>query len=717
MTDVPQIGTETADDGGEARTLRRSLALVLVAVALLSVLLLGALNYWQARSLITTAVDDILISQQATRARAVRVGLEKLRGQVSVVAADPVVADAIGRFTDAFAALGSGSATLSDDEDAALTAAYAERAELIASTGIEVSGIEPSGEGARYLQYHYIVANPSRDGDRRDLIVAEDDSSAYGQVHAELHEVLRRYAASPAVGDLLLIDLDGTVVYSTNKRADLGTNLVSGPYRESALADAVINRVPSVPIGETVYVDFERYLPALGEPTLFAAAAVRSDSTTIGVVVVQIRNEALDALTTSNGGWESSGLGRTGEAYVVGGDLLMRTNSRLWIEDSETYLERLGDRGADPELGRLMSLFDSTVLIQPVDTAAVAAAFDGETFVGRSDGYIGGDTLAVASPVGAEQLNWVLVAAVDADEANAPLGSYVSRILLIALILVPIVALVGVWLSDRITRPARPIVDAAARVAGGDLDVELPDLGRNEFGDVARRLNTLTSDLRANEAALRAEEQAITKLLLSALPPRVVRRLQSEGRQMENLLDTATIVAIGVDGVLDQPGIDQDSAVGLSVRLSAELEDLAEEIGVERVRSSSAEHVFAAGLATPDHALSEAALFATEAAARIARFAADMGLELHHRIGMCSGEVVAALFDADQLTYGVVGDAVRTALALQSIAGTDQVLVCEETAPLLDAEFGLDPVGDLVDLRGVPVQAMELNIPSVTAPD
>ena len=40
----------------QRRSLRRSLTYTLTAVALLSVLLLGALNYWQARDLITSTV-------------------------------------------------------------------------------------------------------------------------------------------------------------------------------------------------------------------------------------------------------------------------------------------------------------------------------------------------------------------------------------------------------------------------------------------------------------------------------------------------------------------------------------------------------------------------------------------------------------------------------------------------------------------------------------
>ena len=59
------------------------------------------------------------------------------------------------------------------------------------------------------------------------------------------------------------------------------------------------------------------------------------------------------------------------------------------------------------------------------------------------------------------------------------------------------------------TRPVEPAVEVAARIAGGDLDIEIPDLGRNEYGDVARRINTFTADLRAQKQALDDEARRV----------------------------------------------------------------------------------------------------------------------------------------------------------------------------------------------------------------
>jgi methyl-accepting chemotaxis protein len=41
---------------------------------------------------------------------------------------------------------------------------------------------------------------------------------------------------------------------------------------------------------------------------------------------------------TYDGNWEETGLGASGETYLVGSDYLMRSNGRFLLEDKESYL-------------------------------------------------------------------------------------------------------------------------------------------------------------------------------------------------------------------------------------------------------------------------------------------------------------------------------------------------------------------------------------------
>lgn len=698
-----------APPAGRARTLRRSLVITFTSVSLLSVLLLGLLNYYQARNLLTESISDQLVNQQRAKALAIRNGIERLEQSVIVTAQNPEVINAMVEFSAAFSEVGQ-SSSLDATELEALQQPYATLVEAIAEAGFEAPSrdeLVPGSDAGRYLQYHYIVRNPAED--RSEMVNAPDDESAYGVVHAERHPGLVELRSLLGFSDMLLVDTAGNVVYSTNKRLDFATNMGTGPYRNTGVGDAVTNRTAAVPVGDALFVDFAIYLPAEGKPSLFVAAAIRDQTRTVGALLVEIPIEGLNSLTVGDANWEESGFGETAEVYVVGRDQLMRTDSRLWIEDPAEYQRILNREGYDARLGELIALFDSTVLLQPVESRAVLEALDGEQFLGRTRNYLGRESLTSAGPVGSDLLDWVVVAEIAAAEANDPLGAYRNRVLIAGLILIPIVVLLALLFADRMTKPVVPVVAAASAVAGGDLTTTLPDLGRNEFGDVARRLNRLTAALREREEALAAEEQEIQRLLLSALPPRLVAALRSGERNLLDLLDTATVVAFDVEGLVGGAGINEEAGVELSTQFSRLVESIADRLGVERVRSSSDQHIFVAGLDTPDSAVEAAAAFAVRVATAIDQFRDDHAIELTYRAGVSAGQVIAGLLDADQLTYGVFGDPPRNALALAGVAATDQVLIDEATASELDDSWNLMPATGLMDLRGEQVPAMVLS--------
>ena len=66
-----------------------------------------------------------------------------------------------------------------------------------------------------------------------------------------------------------------------------------------------------------------------------STAAARSRCSCCGC-----RPDAIDRVMTGGQQWERDGLGKTGEAYLVGPDFLMRSNSRFLIEAPEAYAEQ-----------------------------------------------------------------------------------------------------------------------------------------------------------------------------------------------------------------------------------------------------------------------------------------------------------------------------------------------------------------------------------------
>jgi class 3 adenylate cyclase len=680
------------------------LTAMLIAVSIGSLLLVGVVNYAVARTQVFAGVRDQLANHEAGQLRAIRNGLDRIKGSIATVARDRGTVESLGAFAAAYRDLDVQPVALNPEQRDELSSFY-DGAATTSDVGGDLS--TPEEPAGQYLQYHYIVANPFPPNDRAALDVAPDDTSTYATVHAERHPPLVDLRTTFGLDDLLLIDARGNVVYTTNKRADFARNIEDAALRETALAATVTEGLAGAAVNETVFVDFEPYPPAGGRPVMFAAATVTDGVEVIGAVVAEIPGAALNQLTTNNQSWRSEGLGDTGEVYIVGSDRRMRSDARLWLEDPEAYVEALDRAGYVPAVADAVVAADGTAGVQPASTEAVDEAFEGRTFVGRTRNYLDTPTLTAAGPLGIGGLDWVVVADLDVAEADSVLQSMHRWLFATLIVLLPLLVVAGRLLATRVTRAVEPVVSGAATIADGDLDTHIPDLGRTEVADVGRRLMALTTDLRAERAARVAQEHELTALLRSVLPARLAEQVQAGRVDIAELNDSATVVALTVTGLFEHTGISHADAVALSARLSRDLEAAAERVGVERVRSASDHHLFAAGLGSPDVAAETAAAFALEVVDVIARVEQESGVDVSCHAGMAAGEVVAGIVHPDTLTYGVFGEPVRIALALAAVAGDGQVLVDTTVASALDG-WTLERPSGLVDLRGATVDAMLL---------
>ena len=107
--------------------------------------------------------------------------------------------------------------------------------------------------------------------------------------------------------------------------------------------------------------------------------------------------------------------------------------------------------------------------------------------------------------------------------ARRPLIDYLIRMGIVAAVLLPLAALVGFLLARRLTRPIPVAVTAARAVADGERHLDLPPRGNDEFGDLQRRLTRMAATLERQEQALHEEFESKRQLLLSVLPPHLVR--------------------------------------------------------------------------------------------------------------------------------------------------------------------------------------------------
>lgn len=685
-------GTKLFRDKG----LRRRLTTTMVGVALIAVVLLSTVNYVFARLLIDDSVESQMNSVRDTRVQALEIGAKRLQSRVSALATNPSMGTAMSDLISEFGELND---DLTSEQITDLTMIYdTEVLPPFVQAGVEINSAElvPPSVAGRYLQHQYIAENPNN-SDERDQLDDAGDGSGYSAAHATHHPLLRSLMENAGMSDLLLVDIDtGDVVYSTQKRIDLGVNSSSGLYADSGLGRAVAKLV-TVPVGDSVISDTFFYIPTSGEPVFFLAAAVRSGSNVLGAVVTEVPVEALTAVMTAQQDWARLGLGQTGDSYIVGGDQTLRTDTRVWLEDPDDYLSRHLKEYGDDDAVDLIETVGSPVLIQQVDNAAVAAGLDGNQFTGTVKNYLGTKTLAASGPAAVEGVNWTVVVEINRSETDSVLYSLLRRFLVVLAVLLPSIALLGVFLARTLTKPADLLVRSASRIAAGDLDTKIDDLGRNELGDLGRQLEGVASQLKSREQSILDEEQHINDMLKALLPARLVNRVRDGERSIEDIFDTATVISITEETPASIAG-DQDLALEIADRFNELMLPLLEQYGVERIQRSSGSQLYLTGLGQDDARVADAAAFALAAMQAIADVGEEFGHEFIGRTGMSTGDVATGVLGNNQLAFGVWGDPTGTARTLSSLAQPGQILTDHAVVGELDRSWDMDALEDLPGL-------------------
>ena len=328
------------------------------------------------------------------------------------------------------------------------------------------------------LQRLYITENPHPTGEKENLDAA-DDGSAYSEMHRRFHPTFRKFLRERGYYDIFLFDLDGNLVYTVFKELDYATNLNTGEWRDSDLGNAFRAGLNAGSAESLSFFDFKPYAPSHGAPASFISAPIIGDNgQKTGVLVFQMPIDRINGVMNS-----SAGLGETGESFIVGGDFLMRNNSRFSEE--------------------------SSILKQAIETPAVTAALDGETGFNQNAGYRGMQMISAYMPLDFNGARFALVTEAALDEIAAPLSSMRNMSLIGALILTIIGIAAGVTFARILVKPIRAMTHAMNQLAEGNDDIEVPAQGRHdEIGEMSSAVQVFKENaIRNKEMEAEQEEQ------------------------------------------------------------------------------------------------------------------------------------------------------------------------------------------------------------------
>jgi len=272
--------------------------------------------------------------------------------------------------------------------------------------------------------------------------------------------------------DIVLINPDGYLFYSVEKGKDFQTNMLTGPYKNSNLgrlaADVVKNKAFAM-------ADFEKYAPSDHAPAAFFAQPVIGRDEVELIVAAKLSLEQINSIMQ-----ERTGLGETGETYLVGPDSLWRSDSR--------FLKELGVK--------------TTVLNEKmkVVTEASREALNGKSGTEiLSKNYRGRKVLSSWSPLNVVRagpgnpkgIRWALIADIADAEVSGPVYKMALYSIITVLLAAALVIFVALRLAGGLTEQLKHITDLFGEIGIGNFAARTPVVSDDELGTMAFSLNAM----------------------------------------------------------------------------------------------------------------------------------------------------------------------------------------------------------------------------------
>jgi len=262
--------------------------------------------------------------------------------------------------------------------------------------------------------------------------------------------------------DVKIIGANGKVYFSLGKLTD--NNFLQDPLFQKGLKKPIVDFEPTATGKKMIIVS-----------PIFALDDKKNDDP-IGVVISRMRTESLDNILT-----DSSGLGKTGEVYIVSDGFLMLSESRF---------------------------IENAIFKQKVDTVPVQKCFrESEDYSGI---YLDYRKINIyGSSYCANDLGFVLLAEIDESETIQPVMILQNRIFQTGLVITIIMTVVAFVISKSMSRPLIKLKNAANQVASGDFNVRTNITTKDEIGELSQAFDLMTEKLQKSLIEIKEKEDVI----------------------------------------------------------------------------------------------------------------------------------------------------------------------------------------------------------------
>ncbi|WP_407332179.1 response regulator [Enterovibrio sp. 27052020O] len=338
------------------------------------------------------------------------------------------------------------------------------------------------------------------------LVTGSNDSNFIGSeryrlLHKRYDWAYKEHLKGSNFSDLLLVDIDGNVVYSALKDEKFGANLLEEKWQTTPVGKTFTNikNKISTPIVDTesnpiVFTDFSQ--EASGEIVAWFAAPITQQGYLHSYVLMKLPNTALVDLLNkapSEKGYIST--------LVVGSDQIPRN-----IETREP--------------------------LSAVNGIAIEAALAGDRGVGSFLGSESQSVLGAYAPVLINDKVWAIILELPEEEAFARIYQLEKIFIVVMVIAIFLVVLASHLLSNSITAPLLRLTWAAEQVSAGDLDQKISSTDReDEIGRLAVSFARMQRSVRDKLALIREQNKELEQNI------QIIKQKNEELQQADRMKD------------------------------------------------------------------------------------------------------------------------------------------------------------------------------------
>jgi len=415
-------------------------------------------------------------------------------------------------------------------------------------------------------------------GVRWAIISEVDVAEAFNPKVANNDEFYQHYISKYGYYDLFLINPNGHIFYTVTKEADFNTNILNGKYADSNLGQLITEISRTNQYG---FVDFASYEPSNGDPAAFIGQPLLKANGQVALyVALQIPLEGIQAIMEIR-----EGMGKTGESYLVGSDLRMRSDSFL-----------------DPKGHTVKASFSGSIEENGVDTEAAKRALKGERGTDIIIDYNGNPVLSSFDRIEFDSFNWAILSEIDEPEAFASIHNNTIFMLILMVAIIIVISLIGMFIGKRMATPITEIADVAQRVAKGDLTTNVVKTSNDEVGHLQEAIGLMIKNLSrmvgnisgiAIQQASTSEELATITTQTSttlteqqAVSEQLATAMQEMGATASEVASNTTTTSSAVDNIknkIDEGSDKLNETYHSIVSMSEQIQE--SEQSVQKVRS------------------------------------------------------------------------------------------------------------------------------------